>query len=262
MSIIKNLLNAFVPVRESRNSFVAGLATVNAELVHNVDGDESTLISVAGSSPVGTLEFTGSVDGTNFFPIPALVMAGTGGTVPVASLALITDTLAATNTLRVYAVRTAQLAKVRVRLSAWTSGSVDIAIRSDSQRSCHPGINDRVSSPLLVTATAAVGVTITATLPAAAGLRHYLDFIKVRRSATAALTASATPVLVTTTNLPGSPVLTFGSDAGGIGLDVEQTLDFGGAGLSATAINTATTIVCPAYAGVIWRITAAYRLGV
>jgi len=262
MSIIKNAGNAIVPVRESRYSFVAGLGTLNAELVHDCNGDEHALISVAGSSPVGTLEFTGSVDGSNYFPIPAFVLAGTGGTVPVASLAIITDTLAATNTLRVYAVRTAQLAKIRVRQSAWTSGTVDIAIRSDAQNSQHPGMNDRVSSPLLVTATAAVGVASTLTLPSVTGLRHYLDFIKVRRSATAALTASATPVLVTTTNLPGAPVLTFGSDAGGIGVDQEQTLDFGGAGLAATAIGTATTVVAPAYAGVIWRLTVAYRLGV
>jgi hypothetical protein len=68
-------------------------------------------------------------------------------------------------------------------------------------------------------------------------------------------------VLVTTTNLPGAPVATFGSDAGGIGIDKEVKLDFGASGLAATALGTATTVVAPVYTGVIWRITVAYRLG-
>ena len=92
-------------------------------------------------------------------------------------------------------------------------------------------------------------------------MRHYIDRISVLRSATAALTASATPVLVTTTNIPGLPVLTFGSDAGGVGVDKEQVVDFGGTGAAATALGTATTVVCPVYTGVIWRVNVAYRLG-
>ena len=68
-------------------------------------------------------------------------------------------------------------------------------------------------------------------------------------------------MLVTTTNLPGSPVLTFGSDAAGIGIDKEMRLDFGSTGLAASVLGTATTIVCPAYAGVIWRAVVGYRLG-
>lgn len=262
MSLIKNLAAAFVPVREGRTfSTPAPLAAALAELVCDVDGDESILVNVTGNVPVMTIEFSGSVDGVNFFAVPAHFVAGVGGTLPSASLPMLTDTLANTNALRVYAARCAQLRKFRIRVSAYTSGNVSIVARSDAQRSLHPGINDRVSSPLLGTATAAAGATITLSLPAVTGLRHYLDFIKVRRSATAALTPSATPVLVTTTNLPGSPVFTFGSDAGGVGVDQEQSLDFGGAGLAASAAGTATTIVCPAYAGVVWRVNASYRLG-
>ena len=52
-----------------------------------------------------------------------------------------------------------------------------------------------------------------------------------------------------------------GQDAGGIGVDKEALMDFGGTGLAATATNTATTIICPAYVGVIWRINVGYRLG-
>mgnify|MGYP003561930031 CR=1 FL=1 len=35
----------------------------------------------------------------------------------------------------------------------------------------------------------------------------------------------------------------------------------GGAGLAASAVNTATTVVCPVYTGVIWRVNVSYRLG-
>jgi hypothetical protein len=202
------------------------------------------------------------VDKVNYFAIPAYCLAGAGGTVPNAATPFTTDTLAATNTHRAYAVRVAQLKRIRLRASAYTSGSASIVIRSDSQRSLHPVVNDRASTSLLVTATAAVGVAVTATLPAVAGLRHYIDFIRVTRSATAALTASATPALITTTNLPGTPALTFGQDVAGIGLDKEVELDFGGTGLAATAVGTASTIVCPAYTGVIWRVNVGYRLGV
>ena len=112
-----------------------------------------------------------------------------------------------------------------------------------------------------MTGTAAVSTAVTVTLPAVTSLRHYIDRISVVRSATAALTASATPVLVTTTNIPGLPIFTFGSDAAGVGIDREQVMDFGGAGMGAIALGTATTVVCPAYTGVIWRVNVTYRLG-
>jgi len=264
MSIIKNLSNAFVPVRESRNSDtgIVPLAAALAEIVHDVDGDEHALINVVGTSPVMTIEFSGSVDGVNYFVIPALCLAGVGGTIPNAATQFTADTLAATNTLRVYAVRTSQLKSIRVRVSAYTSGSIDVVIRSDAQRSQHPAMNDRISSSLHVTNTGAASAAVTATLPAVVGLRHYIDRISVIRSATAVLTPSATPVLVTTTNLPGTPVLTFGSDAAAQGVDKELVLDFGGAGLACSAVNTATTVVCPIYTGVIWRVNVTYRLGI
>ena len=63
------------------------------------------------------------------------------------------------------------------------------------------------------------------------------------------------------TNLPGLPVITINPDAGGIGIDREQVLDFGGAGLAASAGSAATTVVCPAYTGVIWRVNVSYHLG-
>ena len=252
-----------MPHGESRETSTGALplAALNAELVHEINGDESCIVNVVGAAPVMTLEFTGSVDGVNYFPVPAYCITGVGGTIPAAPNPFVSDILAATNSLRVYAIRVAQLRRVRVRASAYTSGTADVLIRSDALRSQHPAINDRPATSLLQSGTAAAGIGVTVSLPAVAGLRHYIDFIRVTRSATAALVAAATPVVVTTTNLPGLPALTFGADAAGIGLDKYDELDFGGTGLAATTVGTATTVVCPAYAGVIWRANVGYRLG-
>ena len=89
----------------------------------------------------------------------------------------------------------------------------------------------------------------------------FIDSLHIVRSATAALTASATPVVVTTTGLPGNPAFTFGQDVAGIGIDKDARLDCGPEGFAAAALGAATTVVCPAYVGVIWRVNCLYHLG-
>ena len=256
-------LNNLQIIREQKTAS-ATLAALNAELVIDINGDENALLYFQSNSFVGTLEFTGvnDVGATQYLPIAAYPYAigCVGGTIPLAGQPMLIDALVAANTVRVYAVPVGQLKKLRVRASAWTSGSGVLSITTDTQASLNTAIAGKPST-LLVSATAAVSTGVTATLPAVAGLRHVIDFIRVNRSATAALTAAAAPVLVTTTNLPGSPVLTFGSDVAGIGIDKEGVLDFGATGLAATALGTATTIVCPVYTGVIWRVNVGYRLG-
>jgi hypothetical protein len=160
----------------------------------------------------------------------------------------------------VYSVPVGQLRRLRIRASAFTSGSCVVYVTADANDPLNTAIQNKAST-LFVTNTGAASATVTATLPAVAGLRHVIDFIQVTRSATAALTAAATPVLVTTTNLPGAPVLTFGSDVAGIGIDKDVRLDFGSSGLAASVLGTATTVVCPVYTGVIWRVYVGYRLG-
>lgn len=264
MSLFRNLAAAFVPVRERRESS-GTLASLNAEIVHDCNGDEAALIYVNAGAGTwnATLDFAGSADGTNFFSIPVypFVPGCLSGTVPHAAQPLLTEVINTTSVIRAYCVNVGQIRKLRVRASAWTAGSAAVVINSEAQASLHPNVLAQKAGSLLVSATGAVSAAVTATLPSVAGFRHYLDFIRVTRSATAALTASATPVTVTTTNLPGSPIITFGADAAGIGLDKVEELDFGSSGLGATAITTATTIVCPAYTGVIWRINVGYRLG-
>lgn len=263
MSILRNLGGTFVPVRERREAS-GTLGALNSEVVLDTNGDRNALVTVVSSSFVGTLEFTGSADSTAavYHAVAAYPYAigSAGGTIPVSAQPVITDALVAANTLRVYAVPCGQLKKLRVRASAYTSGNCVVTIVSDTTESLNTAIITRPTT-LFVTGTAAAGTAVTVTLPAVAGLRHIVDFIRVTRSATAALTASATPTLITTTNLPGSPVITMGSDAGGIGVDKEAVLDFGGSGLAASVLNTATTVVCPATTAVVWRVNVGYRLG-
>lgn len=264
MSILRNLLGNFMPHMEARVT-TGSMSALNAEVVHDVSGDASAIIFLNGTGTFNaSYNIQGSPDGVNYYDLVAFPYApgSVGGTLPQPGQPLVTEAVNAATVNRTLCVAAGGLQKIRVRLTAYTSGTCAVTINSDDCPSLSPYVRDQRASTLTVTATAAVSTAVTLTMPAVAGLRHYLDRISILRSATAALTASATPVVVTMTNIPGSPALTFGSDAAGIGLDKELVLDFGGAGMATTAVNTATTIVCPVYTGVIWRVNASYRLGI
>lgn len=112
-------------------------------------------------------------------------------------------------------------------------------------------------SNLAVTVTALTGVAATLTIPAAAaGLFHYISLIEIQLYATAARTGGATPILVTTTNLPGSPVWDFDT-AQAIGTTIRQSTAPANA-IKSSVAATATTIVAPIATTGIWRITAYY----
>lgn len=265
MSILRNLAAAFMPHFESRRTAPTNLAVNNAEVVHNVDGDEHAVIFInSTNTPTLTYQVEVSPDGTNYFPVLCypLPQACVGGTIPQASQPIIAEALSAVATIqRTLLVPVGGMQRLRVRATPYTSGSLAVNINSDAQASMSPYIRDQKACTLMVTATGTAAAAVTATLPAVAGMRHYVDRVSVVRNATALLTAAATPSLVTTTNLPGSPVLSFGQDAAAAGTDKEFVLDFGGAGMAATAINTNTTIVCPVTTAVIWRVNVSYRLG-
>lgn len=263
MSTQRDLAGNFMPHFQSRRS-VGNLSAINATLEHAVDGDASAVIFIDGT---GTMNATyiveGSPDGTSYFPLLCFpyAPASLGGTLPQPGQPLYTEAVNAAAVNRMLCCAAGGLQKIRVRLSAYTGGNAAVSINTDDCPSISPYVRDQKSATLAVTVTAAAGAAATATLPAVTGLRHYVDYVHVVRSATVALTAGATPTVVTTTNLPGTPALTFGADAVGIGVDKEQRLDFGDAGMAAIAVGTATTVVCPATTGVIWRTNVAYRLG-
>jgi hypothetical protein len=113
-----------------------------------------------------------------------------------------------------------------------------------------------VSANLGVTATGAAAAAVTATLPAVAGQFHYITGIEIVAYTTVARTGSATVVLVTSTNLPGSNVWDFQS-AAAIGTS-ERQVTATNSPIKSAVVNTATTIVCPATTSVIWRVNVYY----
>jgi hypothetical protein len=101
---------------------------------------------------------------------------------------------------------------------------------------------------------------VTLTLPApGAGLFQYVDSVEITLYNSAARTGGATPVTVTSTNLPGTPTWLFPS-AGAIGTQETYSL-ITDAPVRASTANTAVTIVCPAVTGGIWNVKALYRTG-
>lgn len=263
MSIQRNLSGSFMPHPEARRS-TGTLAALNAELVHEVNGDNSVVIFLNGTGTFNaTYSIQGSPDGTNFYDLLAFpyAPASVGGTLPQPGQPLVSEAVNAATVQRMLCAAVGGLQKVRIRLAAYTGGTGAVTINSDTAHSISPYVRDQKAATLMVTATGAASAAVTATLPAVAGLRHYIGGIQITRSATAALTAAAAPVVVTTTNIPGLPAFTFGADSGGAGVDKVLMYDFGATGIAASAVNTATTIVCPVYTGVIWRINVSYRLG-
>lgn len=262
MSLMRNLAGLFMPHEEARTAS-GTIGALNAEVVLDLNGDESATVHLLTPSALtATYACEVSPDGLNFYPALAFAYPPgcLNGTIPQAGQPLVTEA-STTAIQRTLCMAVGGMKKVRVRLSAWTSGNVDVTITADTCASISPYVRDQKAATLLVTATAAVGVAATASLPAVPGLRHYVDNVYICRSATVALTPSATPVVCTTSNIPGNLAMTFGADAGGVGIDKLIGLDFGAAGLASSAINTATTVACPATTGVIWRVIVAYHLG-
>lgn len=120
-------------------------------------------------------------------------------------------------------------------------------------------INELRASTLAATVTAAAGTAVTLTLPAVAARFHYITALDIVLYSAAARTGSATPNIVTTTNLGGTVSFTF-STAGAIGTtDIQDLARV--TPLKSAVINTATTIVAPIATGGIWAITATYFTG-
>jgi len=109
------------------------------------------------------------------------------------------------------------------------------------------------------TAAAGTGATLTLAAPGA-GLFIYITYIEITKTASALLVVAATPVLVTTTNIPGTPTIDFPADAAAQGTQVVRQIAPGVPIKSVTA-NTAVTIVAPATTSIVWRVTAHYFIG-
>jgi hypothetical protein len=230
------------------NLFLAGnLGAANAEVILPCDGCASVYADLRGTS-VQTVEVAGTVDGINWTVIPIRPIN------QAAVVYLLSLTYPAGG--GIWAGSCSGYRSVRIRTTAYTSGLVN-AVLMASTAPLDQSLSGMVT-PLLVTATGAAAAAVTLTLPApGAGLRQYLTYLSINRFATALLTAAATPVVVTTTNFPGSLAFSFAADAAAQGTIDRWREDFAYP-VAASAINTAVTVVCPATTGVIWRVTGGY----
>lgn len=230
------------------NLFATGtLGALNAEVQAFCDGCSNVALDLRGTFS-HTVAVQGTVDGVNWQLIP--VRPVTGGVFVLGIVGTASGT---------WMGSCAGYTKVRAIATAYTSGGSTATLSASNALFDDFAKNGSVTS-LIVTATGAAAAAVTATLAApGVGLRHYLTYISMARvnGTAAALTASATPVICTTTNLPGSLAFTRAADALPAGAADYWREDFSYP-LTSSAQNTATTIVCPATTGVIWRATVGY----
>lgn len=234
----------------------SSLSALGSVVVPTAGGNGVVGIQVSGTF-VATLAFEATTDGTNWFAVNGVA-------------SVIGTQVSTTTAPGQWRVNSGGYQQVRVRATAYTSGTIPITMVATSASTmttlAEPlpvGVNqigtvgEMRASTLAVTATAALSTAATVTLPAAgAGLFHYVTSVQITAYSAAARTGSATPWVVTTTNLPGSPAWTF-STAGAIGATDTQTLT-PTTPMKASAANTATTVAGPAATSVIWRITVTY----
>ncbi len=227
--------------------FASGaLGALNAELVSDCDGCASVMLDLRGTFSL-TVTVEATLDGTNWVPIPVRPL----NTANVAYVAAVTGSVTGMWSGSIFGFR-----RVRARCSAYTSGTA-IAVIGASNAPVDQSLQGLVTSGV-GTNVGAAGAAVTLTMASpGAGLRHYLTYLSINRYAAAALTASATPVTVTTTNLPGTPAFTFAADALTLGQIDRWREDFAYP-IASAAQATATTIVCPATTGIIWRVTAGF----
>lgn len=221
------------------------LGALNAEALSDLNGHATIAVDIRGTF-VGTAVLEGTIDGTNYLTIVAY---------NVATAAYVASVTAAAQ----LAASVSGYRRVRVRCSAYTSGSIVVAMRATTAD--FTTIIERIPATSGLTATGAAAAAVTLTIPApGAGLFQYIDWIRIEHFASALLTAAAAPVIVTTTNLPGTPSFNFRADAAPLGTLTARDL-LNGMPIRASASNTAVTVVCPATTAVIWRATASWRVG-
>ena len=228
------------------NIFVTGaLAALNAEISVDCDGAGTVILDLRDTFS-GTFQVQGTIDGTNWVLIPVRPMH-TGGTYVSGIVG---------TTQGAWGASCAGFKKVRAIMTAYTSGSAIATLMVDNSSFSNELMG--TVTPTLGTIVGASGAATTLTIASpGAGLRHYITYLRIVRYAAAVLTASATPVTITTTNLPGTLAFTMPADAATLGSVFAYQEDFSYPVVS-SAQATATTIVCPATTGVIWRVTAGY----
>lgn len=236
----------------------AVLAAANAEVLMDLNGAATVTFDVRTIAGALTYVFEGTVDGTNYIALPAFVVFQLLGATLITEQYVPSVVVATTNS-GIYTIGVTGFRRVRLRVSAYTSGNITVSARGTAANLILYG--RPVPSILAGTNTGAANAAVTLTIPApGVGLFHYISGLYVARAGAAALAGTAV-LVITSTNLPGSLAWSVGnaSAAGSTLRDVEYQP---AQPLKSLVANTATTIVAPAPgAGVLWRINALYYVG-
>lgn len=260
------------PIVGTQTSASGTLNALNAAVTLAIGGYKGASWVISAGTFVGTILAEQSFDnGTNW--TNAWIDAPSTGVVS-AGVAFGSSNTLQQNSLKVDLGAT----HVRMRVSVFTSGTANSTIfasyvdepsiytyAKDPAGVIRPILCDTLGNlstsdipiSLIVSTTAATGVIVTNTLPASAGNFHYISAIEITKYFTAANAASATPLVVTTTNLSGSLAFSFGQPLGTIGTSETRIVTLANP-LKSSVVNTATTIVCPATTGIIWRVNTFY----
>ncbi len=231
-----------------REALVASgvLGALNSELIVAADGAASVSLDLRGTFAL-SVEVAGSIDGVNWTPIALR---------PLGQTALAYQLVAVSPVAGLLVGKCSMFRSVRVRVVAYTSGAATAVLMTDTAPldDVPPG----GMTTMTATAVGAAGAAVTLTIPAPpAGLRNYISYLAINRFASAALTAAAAPLTVTTTNIAGSLAFSVPTEAAAQGTLDRWREDFAWP-LASSALATATTFACPATPNVIWRATAAY----
>jgi hypothetical protein len=227
----------------------ASFSVAGAELIVDCDGCSSFLLDLRGTFS-GTVEVAGcsTIDGATYTIVP-VVPVGTN------SRSYLLSVVGSAQGL--WEGKCAGYTKIRVRCTSFGSGAILVNLTA-SNGLLDDSLN-RATTQLVATTTQAAGVSAVLTLPAVSGLKPYLTFLRIIKFAAANLTAGVTPVVVATSNLPGSLAFSLPADGAAQGTEFVYSEDYAQP-IAASAQGANTTIVAPATPNIIWRITAGYYL--
>lgn len=243
---IRNLDTVGGEVLIDTRTTVQNIAALNGEVILYCANTNAVALDVRGTF-VATLVVEATIDGNNYFSVPLFV-----------STSEIWVTTITANGVWICHLPSG-CKTIRVRASTYTSGTALVSLRGSV------GDNILYAKPLpttaSVTSTAASGAALTLSVPTPGiGLFHYVTKIVINKYCAATLTAGVAPIIVTTTNIATTPSVNF-KTLGSLGDSEIIQLDFTGNPLKSTTANTATTIVCPVVAGVLWKVSVFYYVG-
>lgn len=228
-------------------SATASLGALNAESLIDIQGKAVVAVDVRSGAFSGTIVFEGTIDGTNYVAMPAINLLTSAFVASFVGSGVVPGTQ--------FMVTATGFRRIRIRVSAFTSGTLTVAMRASTADFM---IVNTFMPVVSVTNTGAAAAGVTLTIPAPpAGLFNYITGIEVSRTATAALAGTAT-LVITTTNFPNAHAWSVGNAmaAGGTQLDIQNQYT---QPIKSALAATATTIVCPAPgAAVLWRTNAYY----